>query len=143
MATAFAYGSGHEASGASATARTSESASVTARGRWERAYLARYAMTTPLAPGTVIIRNNIVDPKKGTHTTINFRLKKPQKVTVTVYDLAGRPVKVLYSKTGNVGLNEVIWDGKNKNGRTVVPGVYYVLVLIGKDRYVHKVLVAR
>jgi hypothetical protein len=100
-------------------------------------------MATPLAPGKVIIRNNIVDPKAGTHTTLNFRLTKAQKVTITVYDLSGRPVAVLYNQTGNIGLNEVIWDGKNKNGRTVVPGVYYVVVLIDKERYVHKVLVAR
>jgi hypothetical protein len=101
------------------------------------------AIATPLAPGKVIIRNNIVDPKAGTHTTLNFRLSKAQKVTITVYDLAGRPVKVLYDRTGNIGLNEVIWDGKNREGRTVVHGVYYVVVLIDKERYVHKVLVAR
>jgi hypothetical protein len=101
------------------------------------------AIATPLAPGKVIIRNNIVDPNAGTHTTLNFRLTKAQKVTITVYDLAGRPVKVLYDRTGNIGLNEVTWDGKNRDGRTVVHGVYYVVVLIDKERYVHKVLVAR
>jgi hypothetical protein len=105
--------------------------------------IALNVLATPLAPGKVIIRNNIVDPEAGTYTTLNFRLSKAQKVTITVYDLAGRPVKVLYNRTGNIGLNEVIWDGKNKNGRTVVAGVYYVVVLIDKERYVHKVLVAR
>jgi hypothetical protein len=105
--------------------------------------LALNAFATPLAEGKVIIRNNIVNPKAGTHTTIDFRLTKAEKVTITLYDLAGRPVKVLYNRTGNVGLNEVTWDGKNKDGKTVVPGVYYVVVMIGKDRYVHKVLVVR
>jgi flagellar hook assembly protein FlgD len=102
-----------------------------------------HSYSLALAPGKVIIRNNIVEPKAGTHTTLNFKLTKVQKVTITVYDLAGRPVKVLYNRTGNIGLNEVIWDGKNRDGRTVVPGVYYIVVLIDKERYVHKVLVAR
>ena len=99
--------------------------------------------TVPLAEGKVIIRNNIVNPGKGTYTLLNFRLTKSEKVNITVYDLAGRPVKVLYNKVGNPGLNEVVWNGKNKRGRNVVPGVYYVVVMIGKERYVKKVLVVK
>jgi len=40
-------------------------------------------------------------------------------------------------------LNEVKWYGKNKKGRKVVPEVYFVVVTIGKERYVKKVLVVR
>jgi flagellar hook assembly protein FlgD len=105
--------------------------------------LALHPYTSALAPGKTIIRNNIVNPKTGTHTTINFRLTKAEKVNVTLYDLGGKPVIVLYNRTGNVGLNEVTWDGKNRDGKIVVPGVYYVVVVIGKERYAHKVLVVR
>jgi hypothetical protein len=52
-------------------------------------------------------------------------------------------VKKLYSRTADVGLTEVPWDGKNKRGRKVVQGVYYVVTKVGKKRYVHKVLVVR
>jgi hypothetical protein len=99
--------------------------------------------TVPLAEGKVIIRNNIVNPSKGTHTTLNFRLTKSEKVNITVYDLAGRPVAELYDRVGSPGLNEVIWNGKNRRGQKVVPGVYYVVVRIGKERYVKKVLVVK
>ena len=60
-----------------------------------------------------------------------------------MYDLAGRPVAELYDRVGSPGLNEVIWNGKNRRGQKVVPGVYYVVVRIGKERYVKKVLVVK
>ncbi len=97
----------------------------------------------PFAEGTVIIRNNIINPRRGEVTTVNITVQKREKVTVTVYDLAGDPVKQLYSTTADIGLNEVPWNGKNKRGKNVVQGVYYVVTKIGKKRYVHKVLVVR
>ena len=101
------------------------------------------AQIVPVEYGKVIIRNNIINPKKGEYTVINFRLKKSAKVKITVYDLAGNPVKVLYDKKGKAGMNEVRWYGKNKRGKKVVQGVYYVVTMIGKKRHVHKVLVVR
>ncbi len=99
--------------------------------------------TEPAVEDRVIIKNNIINPNTSEYTTLNFTLDTPTKVTVTVYDLAGDPVDVLYDQTGSVGLNEVIWDGKNRRGRAVVPGVYYVVVKIQKQRYVEKVLVIK
>jgi hypothetical protein len=60
-----------------------------------------------------------------------------------VYDLAGDTVKVLYNRSTNAGMNEVVWDGTSKRGRPVVQGVYYIVVKIGKERYVRKVLVVK
>ncbi len=97
----------------------------------------------PLAEGKVIIRNNIINPKRDEKTTINFRLDKSTKVNITVYDLNGDPVKVLYNRVAGAPLNEAVWDGKNKRGRAVVQGVYFVVVKIGKERFVKKVLVVR
>jgi hypothetical protein len=94
--------------------------------------------------GKVIIRRNILNPKKGEFTILNFELEKAEKVNITVYDLNGDPVKVLYNKTGMPGSNEVRWDGRNKRGKRVVQGVYYIVVKIGKkERFVRKVLLVR
>jgi hypothetical protein len=97
----------------------------------------------PLASGTVIIRNNIINPAMGEQTIINFRLTRPMKVTITVYDLNGDPVKVLYNRMAPVGLNETVWDGRNRKRRSVVQGIYFVVVKIGRRKYVKKVLVVR
>ena len=93
--------------------------------------------------GNVIIRNNIINPRQGEATTLNFRLDERSNVTITVYDLAGDSVKVLYNQSANAGMNEVVWDGKSKRGKAVVPGVYFIVVKIGKNRYVRKVLVVK
>jgi hypothetical protein len=71
-----------------------------------------------LAEGKVIIRNNVFNPDEGGYTIINFRLEKREKVNVTLYSLAGKPVVELYDGYGKVGLNEVRWYGKNKRGKT-------------------------
>ncbi|KPJ87378.1 MAG: hypothetical protein AMS17_08715, partial [Spirochaetes bacterium DG_61] len=97
----------------------------------------------PLAGGKVIIRNNIINPGRGEKTTINFRLDRREKVNITVYDLNGDPVKVIYKRMASAGLNEALWYGKNKAGRPVVQGVYFVVVRIGKSRHIKKVLVVR
>jgi len=93
--------------------------------------------------GKVIIRNNVINPSKGELVYINFVLEKPEKVNITVYNLSGNPVKVLFNKKGIAGLNEVAWNGKNKKGRLVSRAVYYVLIKIGKTRYTRKVLIVK
>jgi len=99
--------------------------------------------TAESGEGAVVIKNNILRPSRGESTVVSFRLDSPTKVTVTVYDLAGDQVDVLYNQTGSTGVNEVTWDGKNKRGKAVVPGVYYIVVKIDRQRYVHKALVVR
>jgi hypothetical protein len=91
----------------------------------------------------VTIRNNIINTDRGDITYINYYLDSGAKAEITVYDIAGNPVKVLCSSTGAAGANLVTWDGKNKRGVSVVPGVYYVVIKIGGGRYTRKVLVVR
>jgi hypothetical protein len=91
----------------------------------------------------VAIRSNILRPAQGESTVISFRLDNATKVTVTVYDLAGDVVGVIFDQTGSVGLNEVSWDGKNRRGKNVVPGVYFITVVIDKKRHVLKALVVK
>jgi hypothetical protein len=93
--------------------------------------------------GDVIIRQNIINPRQGEETILNFRLDKRARVTITVYDLAGDTVKVLYNGTADPGMNEVSWDGKSRRGRPVVQGVYVIVVKIEKKRHARKVLVVK
>lgn len=91
----------------------------------------------------VTIRNNVINPHNGDVTYINYYIDSGRKVTITAYDLAGNPVKVLFNGTGNAGTNLVTWNGKNRNGAAVVPGVYYMVIKIGSDRFVRKVLIVK
>lgn len=60
-------------------------------------------------------------------TTIRIRVEGRELVTVTVYDVAGRVVRRLWSG-GVAGERDVHWDGRNDDGRRVASGAYLVRV---------------
>ncbi len=60
------------------------------------------------------------------YTTIDFAVGNQQRVTVAVYDMAGRQVAVLTDQLYAEGLNQVDWDGKDSAGKAVSSGTYLV-----------------
>ena len=61
-------------------------------------------------------------------TSIAFELDQSGSARVTVYDLAGRRVRVLVQKNLPQGRHEVQWDGTDTTGAIVAAGVYLVRV---------------
>jgi len=66
-------------------------------------------------------------------TTISFELGRAQDTRVSVYALDGRRVRVLAEGPRSSGPQEIVWDGKDRSGRTVASGPYLVLVEGGKQ----------
>ncbi len=91
----------------------------------------------------VTIRNNIINPSLGEITYLDIFIDKATKVKAIIYDISGNPVKTLNNKTLQPGAHLLTWDGKNQKGKKVVPGVYYILIKVGKKRYIKKVLIVR
>jgi hypothetical protein len=56
--------------------------------------------------------------------SISFSLARASRVSVDVYDIAGRRVKNLASGNRGAGDHRVVWDGRNESGRSVASGVY-------------------
>ena len=57
---------------------------------------------------------------------IRFELEESATVTLRVYDLSGRLVRVLLEETQHPrGQYEVTWNGRNGTGRDVAAGVYF------------------
>lgn len=59
-------------------------------------------------------------------TTIHYRVRHETSVRVSVYDAAGRLVRRLGGGARGAGPNEERWDGFDRAGRSVAPGVYFV-----------------
>ncbi len=59
-------------------------------------------------------------------TTIEYSLSSPGRVSVRVYDLAGRIVRTLADRGGEAGEHEVVWDGTTDVGKRAASGVYFV-----------------
>ena len=45
-------------------------------------------------------------------------------INITVYDLLGKKIKSLFSRTKESGNHYIKWDGKNETGIPVASGVY-------------------
>lgn len=73
-------------------------------------------------------------------TIINYTLKKPERVNLSIYGTAGNLVKIIQNCHQNSGNYKVVWDGKDKNNNTVKPGTYYIVLKIGKHQYQEKLI---
>lgn len=58
--------------------------------------------------------------------TVHCQLNEPARLTLRLYDAAGRVLHET-SADGQIGLNQLIeWDGRNMNGEPAAPGIYFV-----------------
>ncbi|MCF7802716.1 MAG: T9SS type A sorting domain-containing protein [Candidatus Marinimicrobia bacterium] len=75
-------------------------------------------------PDTYVLHQNHPNPFNPT-TTIRYGLPEGAHVTLTVYDLMGRPVAVLANGQQQTGWYTVHWDGHSQTGQPVSTGVYF------------------
>jgi len=97
-------------------------------------YTAFYA--DPNEPGTIVDEKQDQVPKGfvlhqnhpnpfNPSTTIAYNLPEPGFVTIKIYDLSGRLVRILMSEQKNAGMYRVIWNGTSASGAQVAAGVYF------------------
>jgi hypothetical protein len=55
---------------------------------------------------------------------IEYQLPTSQRVSLKVYDVAGKLVKNLVSETAEPGTYQAVWDGRDERGNRVASGVY-------------------
>lgn len=72
---------------------------------------------------------------KPAHIQIDLaKVQHPQALTVALYDLAGRRLRVLWDGPAAAGRKRLAWDGRDNSGRRVAPGHYLLRVEIDADR---------
>ena len=76
-------------------------------------------------------------------TTISFYLPQPERVVLTIYDVAGRRVRRLVDDNVTFGRTDVTWDGRNDNGERVGSGVYFYRLVAGKKVLTRKLTVLK
>ena len=64
-------------------------------------------------------------------------------VTITVFDLKGDIVDILYRGRRDVGEYSTTWDGRNRGNRIVSRGVYFIKVVAPGINEIRKVLVVK
>ena len=61
----------------------------------------------------------------GSETHVDYTLSQAQHVDVTVYDVAGRRVRILDSGIRAAGQHVATWDGRAEDGSQAPSGVYF------------------
>ncbi len=99
--------------------------------------------TLTLGPGTLTDAGPEVTPRVTrliaaypnplrSATTIAFELSQPERVTIVVYDVAGRKVRTLQDGMMGATRHEVRWSGVDDGGQRVATGVYFCRLIAGK-----------
>ena len=78
----------------------------------------------PEVPAEFGLSQNYPNPFNA-KTTIHFSLGGPGEVTLSVFDLLGRRIRVLQWGFLNAGAHSIVWDGANESGKVVASGIYF------------------
>lgn len=74
---------------------------------------------------------------------VEYQLKRSGPVRAEVFDLLGRPVRLLLEEQQSVGYHSVRWAGTDDGGRVVKRGSYVVVISSGGTVAQHKVTWAK
>jgi hypothetical protein len=73
-------------------------------------------------------------------TVIRYHLLEDAVVTLTVYDLLGREIKMLVQRHELAGEHTAVWDGANSAGKKVPAGIYLYRLRGGNFTQVRKLI---
>lgn len=72
-----------------------------------------------LKQSTNITVNTIFQYPGNANITISYSVNERMPLSITVFDITGRTIKLLWNGQQENGLHSIIWDGTNCNGRFV------------------------
>jgi len=82
------------------------------------------------------------DPMAG-NGTIRYSLTREGEASLVVYNALGQVVRTLVNGRVSAGLHEVIWNGRNEDGRSVAPGAYFLRYQAGGQEAVGRLVVVK
>ncbi|MDR0655837.1 MAG: hypothetical protein LBG22_05930, partial [Treponema sp.] len=99
--------------------------------------------TTTIQRGGVTILNNVINPTRGEEVYVNYNMTRSGRVTIQVFTLDGNLVRSLRRENRPAGEYRESWDGKNKGGRPVARGMYFIRVVGPDIDEIRKVMVVK
>ena len=93
-------------------------------------------------PQEFALEQNYPNPFNPT-TQIRFTNPQAGQVKVSIFDLLGREVKVLYQGTPKAGEHTLTWDSRNASGEAMPSGVYFCRLTQGDRQITRKMLLIR
>ena len=93
--------------------------------------------------GGVTILNNVIDAGKDEKTIIKVNLPEEGKLNVIIMTLDGNIITYLNRGNTAAGEHYFTWNGKNRNGKSVARGMYFVRVIGSGIDETRKVMVVK
>lgn len=94
----------------------------------------------PAAPNAIQSRPNPFNPS----TEITGLGAPGATLVIAIYDVSGRELNEMSARAGNEGRASVLWNGRDKSGRTLPSGVYFAALKVGgRVTAVTKLILAR
>ena len=103
---------------------------------WEEAIVIHSSVSELLlkkrtvSPNDFIFHQNVPNPFNPV-TTLYYELPKNLFVTIIVYNILGKQIKVLVDDHYAAGSRSVLWDATDSTGRPVSAGVYLYQINVG------------
>lgn len=121
---------------------------------WAEIAKALNLKTKVLSPRTAVAEPSVAAPRDfevlsnypnpfNPSTTIRYRVERSAPVRLEIYSLRGERVLELVNETHAEGEYEVNWAGRGESGAAVASGVYWARLQVGKEAYLHKVLLVK
>jgi len=79
----------------------------------------------------------------NTSITYSLFLRRPEMVTLKIYNLRGGLVRKLVDEKQVSGRHKVTWDGRNNLGEEVSSGIYFYVLKVGEETRVRKALMIK
>jgi len=76
-------------------------------------------------------------------TTISFSISESQKVSLKIYDMAGRLIKTIADAQMQTGTHQLIWNARDEKGNAVSTGNYLLKMQAGNYEETKKISVIR
>jgi hypothetical protein len=76
-------------------------------------------------------------------TKIEFDIQSTAKVSIRIFDVTGRLVRVLVDETLDAGRHDAVWDGTNESGAKAASGTYFCRMTAGSFTESRKLILLR
>ncbi|MFH1312084.1 MAG: T9SS type A sorting domain-containing protein [Candidatus Eisenbacteria bacterium] len=76
-------------------------------------------------------------------TIISYEIPKAAQTHIAVYNVSGREVSTLMNRSEAAGKHQASWNGRDRNGSQVGPGIYFVKIRSGQASAVKAIVLFR
>jgi hypothetical protein len=82
-------------------------------------------------------------PSPVAAVAVEFGLREPGFVDLSIYDVGGRKVRGLVRSQLPAGVHAHLWDGLDGNGHQVASGIYLARLHVGEKVFTQKLVLAK